>query len=247
VVHCAAVLPSAVGGDVFGVNVGWTLELFEICADLGKPFVLIGRSHHYDHLLPASTVSESAQRTWRYVTSKRVATETLLREAARLDSRATVLCIPSPYGPGARPDSVLPQWLRAAMRDHRIRVHGKGHRRQMFVFNDDIGRAVSRLFTREVEVPPGRYLVGGPDKVTMRELAEAIGSIVEDLTGVTVTVEVGREPDPTDSHDFDWNGLGIPPLPGYAPACSLPQGLRVCVESASLESPCADLVEARLE
>lgn len=103
-----------------------------------------------------------------YTRSKRYGEELFLDAGQRAGSRAQVLRVQAPYGPGAPPESVIQVFVRNCLAGRPLQVHGDGSRCQHFTWAEDICRAVDLLESQ----PKGIYHFCGPSRVDMRQLAE---------------------------------------------------------------------------
>lgn len=85
--------------------------------------------------------------------------------------RTASLRISAPYGYCCHPETVLPQFLKRALKSEDIPLYGSGTREQDFIHVDDIAevtlRVLARNFTGVLNVASGR-------PVSMRELAEMV-------------------------------------------------------------------------
>jgi nucleoside-diphosphate-sugar epimerase len=85
---------------------------------------------------------------------------------------AAVLRYFFPYGPGAKPNSLINRLIRAIDDGREVEVHNGGRPRINPIFLSD-AVAATRLFC--LEVVPGTWNVAGPEVASIMELAERIG------------------------------------------------------------------------
>ncbi len=98
-----------------------------------------------------------------------------------------------PYGPGRR-NRLIPNLARRVMEGERIRLNNRqGSPRINPIFVDDVAEAIKGIVEKQIA---GAINLGGPEAVSIRELAEKIGGKM----GRSPVFEVGAAP--------SWNLLG---------------------------------------
>ncbi len=91
---------------------------------------------------------------------------------ARGAPRPTVLRLGTAYGPRMRENAVIPAFILRAMRGQPIEIHGSGDQFRQFTHARDIANAF-RLALK-AEAPGAVYNIVSPERITIRQLAEAI-------------------------------------------------------------------------
>lgn len=145
----------------------------------------------------------------------------LFCELQRRNENMNITClrISSPYGPGMDSATVLPLFVRLALAGKDILYYGSGRRTQNFVHVSD----VSRAFILAAESNhPGVYNLGGPETVSMRDLA----NLVIDLTPETSSLaRPAGVPDPQENCRWEVDLTHAMEGLGYSPKVSLKEGL----------------------
>jgi dTDP-glucose 4,6-dehydratase len=144
-----------------------------------------------------------------YDEAKRFA-EALTMSYHRQNQVATrIVRIFNTYGPRMRLDDgrVLPNFVRSALKNEPLTIHGDGKQTRSFCYVDDLLRGIMLLMESSVEEPVN---IGNPVEITMLEFAQEIIA----LTGSKSTVEhkplpkddpVRRRPDITKAkNDLGW-------------------------------------------
>jgi UDP-glucose 4-epimerase len=140
--------------------------------------------------------------------------------AGRTSAMRTVsLRIGSPYGPGMPEVSVLPRFVRQALRGDPLAYHGTGAREQVFVHVRDVVSAIRSALDGRAG---GIFNVTGAEPISMKRLAE---TIVRLSGGAPATVSAAGVPDPQEEMrwpvSLDRSARDL----GYRPGISLEEGL----------------------
>ena len=127
----------------FEVNVLGTLNLLELCRELGVgKFVLASTSSVYGVEIdgPVSETADSSRPLSPYAASKKAA-ETLLYSYHHLHGMdAVALRYFTVYGPAGRPDMSIFRFIRAIAEGEPVTVYGDGTQQRDFTYVDDIAR-----------------------------------------------------------------------------------------------------------
>jgi len=81
------------------------------------------------------------------------------------------LRISAPYGPGQKPNNVIPIFIKNALESKDIRVFGTGRRTQDFIYIDDVARAFLAAVKSDRS---GIYNIGSGQSTSTKKLAEII-------------------------------------------------------------------------
>ena len=174
-------------------NIRGTEVVLEACADAGRRVLITSTSEIYgksatqplhedgDRILGSPFVAR-----WSYSTSKAV--DEILAHAYwdELGTPAIVARLFNCVGPRQTGDygMVLPTFVRLALKDEPLIVHGDGSQRRSFCHVADTVRGLAALIDHPDS--PGRpYNVGAWNEITIRELAE----LVIDRTGSGSSIE----------------------------------------------------------
>lgn len=99
----------------------------------------------------------------------KVTQELMLKQLEKYGIRNVNLRIPSPIGPGMQEKTILPVFIRQAMRNQDIVLSGKGTRKQNYLDVRDLARAVELLIDSPAS---GTYNIGAEYPISNVELAE---------------------------------------------------------------------------
>ena len=122
--------------------------------------------------------------------------EHLVEVACRAGTPGAILRLTAPVGPGTPDNRILSIFVRRALDNAPITLHGKGLRRQDYVDVRDVARAVGRCVEQRVA---GVYNIASGRAVSNRELAEQCIRRLDSTSAITFS---GR-PDPDD--DVVWD------------------------------------------
>ena len=110
-------------------------------------------------------------------TATKMASEYYCQAYSRLyNLPVTILRYGIPYGPRARDGAVVPIFVRKALRGEPLTIAGDGSQFRKFVYVEDLARG-NALALKKVAVNR-IYNLDGQQKVTIREIAETIQSLV---------------------------------------------------------------------
>ena len=102
----------------------------------------------------------------------------------------TILRYGIPYGPGMRDDLVVPIFFRKALAGEPLTINGDGRQYRKFVYIDDLAEGNCAGLTSIARNQT--YNLEGTEAVTIRQIAEAVGSLVK---GVMIEFTPGRPGD----------------------------------------------------
>jgi UDP-glucose 4-epimerase len=213
-----------------GVNVGGTVSLMEAMRDVGvRRVVLISSGAIYgDQGKQPLYEGDTPNPRSPYAVSK-LAAEYYVRTIGDLWNIETVgLRVFNAYGPGQHlPPShppVIPNFLRQAVRNGTLVVHGDGNQTRDYVFVDDV---VNAMVAASSAPGVGRLMinVGSGSETSLRELV----SLVMQVTGSDAEVVFNPRTSPGVSRMCADLTLAREKL-GYRPRLSLEEGLRLTLE-----------------
>jgi UDP-glucose 4-epimerase len=185
IVHLAARagIPDSVIDPIgtFEVNVGQTLGLLDAARLSGARRFVFASSNAAagDHEPPANE-TDLPHPVSPYGASKLAGEAYCQAYAATYGIAACALRFSNAYGPySLHKKSVVAAWLRAALRDEPVTIHGDGEQTRDFVYSGDLGAAVLAALDAPEEVIAGELFQAGTGReTTVNELAEAIGAAV---------------------------------------------------------------------
>ncbi|MCJ7622243.1 MAG: GDP-mannose 4,6-dehydratase, partial [Anaerolineaceae bacterium] len=212
------------------VNVGGTVTLMEAMRDVGvRRVVLISSGAVYGEQ-SEQPVKESAIPNPKspYAVSK-LAAEAYVRTIGKLWGIETVcLRVFNTYGPGqhipATHAPVIPNFLRQAVLDGTLVVHGNGNQTRDFVYLDDVANAMVRAATAS-DVDQSIINIGSGIETSIRELVQ----MVLDETGMEPEVIYNQRVDSGSDRLCADITLAKEKL-GYQPATSLEAGLKLTLQ-----------------
>jgi len=212
------------------VNVGGTVSLMEAMRDVGvRRVVLISSGAVYgdQQEQPLRETAEPNPRS-PYAVSK-LAAEFYLRTIGDLWGIETVsLRVFNAYGPGQRlPAShppVIPYFLRQAIRNGTLVIHGQGEQTRDYVYVDDVVRAMIAASTAS-NINHLVINVGSGRETSVRELVRH----VLELTESEAEIIYNKRNDPGVSRMCADISLAREKL-NYQPRISLAEGLRLTLE-----------------
>lgn len=212
------------------VNVGGTVSLMEAMRDVGvRRVVLISSGAVYgdQQEQPLRETAEPNPRS-PYAVSK-LAAEYYLRTIGDLWGIETVsLRVFNAYGPGQRlPAShppVIPYFLRQAIRNGTLVIHGQGEQTRDYVYVDDVVRAMIAASTAS-NINHLVINVGSGRETSVRELVRR----VLELTESEAEIIYNQRNDPGVSRMCADISLAREKL-NYQPRISLAEGLRLTLE-----------------
>lgn len=212
------------------VNVGGTVSLMEAMRDVGvRRVVLVSSGAVYgdQHEQPLKETAPPDPHS-PYAVSK-LAAEYYVRTIGNLwDIETVSLRVFNAYGPGQNlPPShppVIPNFLRQAVRDGTLVLHGDGSQTRDYVFVDDVVDAMVAASTAP-KVNRLMINVGSGTETSLRELSR----LVMDITASDAEVIVNPRAEPGVSRMCADLRLAREKL-GYQPRISLAEGLRLTLE-----------------
>lgn len=212
------------------VNVGGTVSLMEAMRDVGvRRVVLVSSGAVYgdQHEQPLKETAPPDPHS-PYAVSK-LAAEYYVRTIGNLwDIETVSLRVFNAYGPGQNlPPShppVIPNFLRQAVRDGTLVLHGDGSQTRDYVFVDDVVDAMVAASTAP-KVNRLMINVGSGTETSLRELSR----LVMHITASDAEVIVNPRAEPGVSRMCADLRLAREKL-GYQPRISLAEGLRLTLE-----------------
>jgi UDP-glucuronate decarboxylase len=144
----------------------------------------------------------------------------------RYDLDVRTVRIFNTYGPRMRPDDgrVVPTFLRQALADEDITIHGEGEQTRSFCYVSDLVAGIRSVM--EAPAMAGDVVnLGKPNEITIRELAERVLAVVDTDSDL---VHVDR---PADDPERRCPDIGkAEELLGYEPEVDFEEGLARTVE-----------------
>jgi dTDP-glucose 4,6-dehydratase len=207
-----------------------TLHLLDRAQADGARFILASTSESYGDPL----VHPQPESYWGNVNP--IGVRSVYDESKRFAEAATmayhrsrgvdvgIVRIFNTYGPRMRPDDgrAIPTFIRQALRDEPITLHGTGAQTRSICYVDDLIRGILALLD---STETGPVNCGTEDEMTIRELAE----MIIELTGSSSTVTfLTRTPDDPEKRRPDLT-LARARL-GYEPTVPSTEGLRRTIE-----------------
>ena len=204
--------------DVFAVNVAGLFQTLQYAQRTGiRRFVYASSGSVYTQAARPAQEGEAIDllgpRTF-YAASK-LAAEVLLRPYQTLFPVA-VLRIFMPYGAGQTPEMLLPSLVQRVRQGQPLKLHGEDGLVSNPVAVADVAETLARCLTLDTSATLN---VGGPERLTLREVGQAIGRVVgrepafETQPGVTAPVIVG-------------DTTALQTTLGWTPALRVEDGLR---------------------
>jgi len=163
--------------DTFEVNLRSTLDLLEYCRTAGgRQFFLASTGGVYggqnDPISEAGALIPPSEIGFYFAT--KLAAE-MLCSTYRQTFDVTVLRIFFMFGPRQRPDMFLPRLIQRVVNGEPIYLGGENGVRVNPIPASDVAQILSRLIDRTC---PPVLNIGGPDVVTLKQIAESIGDLV---------------------------------------------------------------------
>jgi len=135
----------------------------------------------------------------------------------------TILRITAPYGPFQAAHTVINTFLKAALENRDLSLFGSGNRTQDFTYVDDVIQALWLAYKKQ---RTGVYNIAGGQPITMRDLAEAVLSVV---SGTQSKITYSDRLDPQECYRGIFAIQKARDELGFEPRTSLPDGLRACL------------------
>jgi UDP-glucose 4-epimerase len=163
--------------DTFLVNTSSTLDLLEYCrvAKVQKFFLASTGGVYGDHIGPITEAGMLVPPSdiGFYFASKLSAE--LLSSTYREELSVTILRLFFMYGPRQKPDMFLPRLINCILKGEEITINRSGGIRVNPVFVNDVAHILASLIDRDL---PSVINIGGPDVVSIQEIANHVGQIV---------------------------------------------------------------------
>jgi len=212
------------------VNVGGTVSLMEAMRDVGVRrvvFISSGAVYGDQGEQPLREIAIPNPRS-PYAVSKLSGEYYVNTIGAQWGIETVCLRVFNAYGPGqnlpASHPPVIPNFLRQAVRDGTLVVHGEGAQTRDYVFVDDVVRCMIAASTVP-KINRMIFNVGCGKETSVRELVNQ----VIDITDSKAEVIYNPRTDPGVSHLWADISLAREKL-GYQARVSLPEGLRLTLE-----------------
>ena len=193
--------------DVFGVNVESTAALLDWCVRRGiRRFVLASSGGIYGHGRDPFTEEYpvgSAGPLGYYLASKHCAE--LLSESYTDHMTVIILRLFFVYGPGQRPDMLIPRLVRSVAEGGLITLDGEDGLRTNPVHVADAVSAIRHALDLEQS---HKINVAGPDALSLRQIADSIGARLGELQHRAEKSDRGYRQDEADACS------AVRPLPG---------------------------------
>jgi UDP-glucose 4-epimerase len=179
VIHLAAyadvgiVIEDPVGAEQ--TNSRGTLTVLQACRDAGVKRVVYGSTIWvYGESTDDPVTEESGLGLPKHLyTASKLAGEMYCTSYSELyDLETTILRFGIPYGPRARPATVIPIFVRKALAGEPLTLAGDGLQTRRFVYVEDLADGVVRAL--RPEAANRVYNLAGTETVTIRELAETV-------------------------------------------------------------------------
>ena len=128
--------------------------------------------------------------------ASKAAGELIIGQARTYGIKVVIIRIPSPIGPGMRPNTILPVFINKALKDERIIIQGKGSRKQNYLDVRDLGEAICRIIScTEMD---GIYNIGSKNIISNYDLAKECINVLKSNS----VIEYSGKEDPYDSVDW---------------------------------------------
>jgi UDP-glucose 4-epimerase len=187
VMHLAAVADVK---DVFeephyseNVNVRGTINVLEAMRLNGISRLVYGSTTWVYEAAASEAVDESTPlgTPAHLYTATKLASEFYCHSYARLYGlKPTILRYGIPYGPRARPAGVIARFVEKALRGEPLTIQGDGMQYRKFVYVEDL--AEGNVLALKPGASNQTFNLDGRDKVSIRQIAETIQSILGDVS-----------------------------------------------------------------
>lgn len=174
VVHCAAQIPSKLypdSAELAAINARIDESVFSGVSERPCKLLYISSTFVYGHpnfelnIDETFPVNESSYYASQKIKSERFITQNF--------ENGLILRLNAPYGLNMRNDTVMTMFIKLALRDEPILLHGSGNRMQDFTNTRDIAELISNLITSEKR-QYGIFNISAGMPITMVELANKI-------------------------------------------------------------------------
>jgi UDP-glucose 4-epimerase len=113
-------------------------------------------------------------------TASKLAGEMYCTSYAELyDVPCTILRFGIPYGPRARPAAVIPIFVKKALKGEPLTIAGDGKQTRRFVYVEDLAEGIVAGLLNGAE--DRVYNLAGEETVTIRELADVVSDLIDDV------------------------------------------------------------------
>lgn len=222
VIHTAALI--SLKGDVdakklLTTNVYGTYNLLGQSVKNGvKKFIYSSSASVYDRYSGISPASENLTQPIDFYGASKLSGEYFANVFSRFKVQTLIYRYSSVYGPGQRSDSVLPMFLKKAMKNERLEIDGKGGRSQDFIYIKDVLQANLLGLNSETT---GVFNIGFGEEISLLNLAKTIIDTVGSKSKIVL-----RDLAYADESRFYLNIDKARKALGYNPKYSLSMGIR---------------------
>lgn len=208
------------------INVRGTINVLEAARRTPKkPRVIYGSTTwvysnvagtHVDEQTPLGAPSH-------FYTATKISSEYYCRSYSDLYGLPiTILRYGIPYGPRARDGAVVPIFVQKALRGEPLTVAGDGSQFRKFVYVEDL--AEGNMLALKPIATNKTYNLDGSERVTIRQIAETVKSIIGDVRIESVPARAGDFTGKEVSSELAHRELG------WSPKVSFAEGVRRYVE-----------------
>ena len=163
--------------DTFLVNTSSTLDLLEYCrvAKVQKFFLASTGGVYGEHVGPITEagILVPTSDIGFYFASKLAAE--LLSSTYRKEFSVTILRLFFMYGPRQKQDMFLPRLINSILHGDEVTINRSGGIRVNPIFVNDVAKVLSTIIDRNL---PPVINIGGPDVMSIQEIASHVGQIV---------------------------------------------------------------------
>ena len=217
--------------DVLAVNIDGTRSVLDaaVAADVDRVLMASTSEIYGDATDPPYAESDEASPKTNYAVAKLADERFVQAYGTEYDLDYTIVRYFNVYGPRQDPSGygyVVPIFVKQALADETIEVHGDGSQTRDFTYIDDAIDCTLRSLS-----PRGRnevFNVGTGHELSVRELAERVVSVVG-----SGTVEEIDHPRPYEVDRRCANVSKVNRLLGYEPQYSIAQGIETLAETGS--------------
>ena len=208
------------------INVRGTLNVLEAMRRARVKRLVYGSTTWVYSATPAPVVDEETPLgvPEHFYTATKLASEYYCQTYANLFGlETTILRYGIPYGPRARPTTVLAIFVERALKGEPIVIHGDGSQFRQFVYVEDL--AEGNVLALKSVAKNRIYNLDGPDEVTIRRIAE----VVKEVVGEAVHIEFG-EARPGDFKGRHTSSERARKELGWTPKVTFEEGVRSYVD-----------------
>jgi len=137
----------------------------------------------------------------------------------------TILRWTNIYGKGTyvKWRTVIPAFVRRAVSDEALQIHGSGKQKRNFIHIDDVVDLYKAVIDKRAVGE--KFNAGGESDISIHELAEMVKRIGEEKFGLVVKVEHAPARDPTPERQFSTSIEKLEKILGWKPKISLEEGI----------------------